>query len=378
MALRRREFLTLGAVVSGGLLVRGWGGRRHPARRQAAVDVPVVDQLIMTNVVDNTYDIFAKAGQSGRLKVSRTPVPASIPGAPPLLSEHGLAYHLVSTRGAEQQTVLLDFALTNRSLTNNFQALQIDPTQAAILILSHGHLDHYGALPDLLGGLPAWASGGLTLYAGGSDTFCQRYVVTPDGGRIDYGVLDRPGLESLGVKVIVSEQPTVVTGHAITSGAIPRLSSFEKPPAAARLQVGNPGTDCGGSLHFPPGTVSVEAAPGELIPDVFAGEHATAYNVKDRGLVIISSCGHSGIVNSVRQLQTVSGVDKVHAIVGGFHLAPAPEEVINQTMAAFADINPDYILPSHCTGFPMTVAMQRQMPDKLVLPSTGTRVVFGG
>jgi 7,8-dihydropterin-6-yl-methyl-4-(beta-D-ribofuranosyl)aminobenzene 5'-phosphate synthase len=382
IALRRREFLALGAVAGGGLLLRGWGGRSGVAprssRRAAQVDVPTVDQLILTNVVDNTYDIFAKAGQIGSVTVRRTPVPAPPQSGSPLISEHGLAYHLQSTRGDEQQTVLLDFALTRRSLTNNYRALQIDPTQTTVLVLSHGHNDHYGALPDLLGRLPDWAAGGLTLYAGGGDTFCQRWVLTPDGGKLDYGQLDRAALEALGVSVNVTEQPTVVAGHALTSGQIPRVTAFEKPPATARVQLGAPGTDCSASMHFPPGAVQVEAAPGELVPDVFAGEHATAYAIKDRGLVIISSCGHAGIINTVRQVQAVAGIDKVHAIVGGFHLAPAPDEIVNQTVAGFKDIDPDYILPMHCTGQNTIFAIEREMPAKLILPSTGTRVVFGG
>jgi 7,8-dihydropterin-6-yl-methyl-4-(beta-D-ribofuranosyl)aminobenzene 5'-phosphate synthase len=127
--------------------------------------------------------------------------------------------------------------------------------------------------------------------------------------------------------------------------------------------------------HF--GEVKVEAKPGDLVTDTFQGEHATVYLVKDRGLVVITSCGHAGVINSVRQAQKASGVEKVHAIVGGFHLAPAPEEVIAKTVAAFKAINPDYILPAHCTGINTIIAVNREMPAKLVMPSTGTRVVFG-
>jgi 7,8-dihydropterin-6-yl-methyl-4-(beta-D-ribofuranosyl)aminobenzene 5'-phosphate synthase len=99
--------------------------------------------------------------------------------------------------------------------------------------------------------------------------------------------------------------------------------------------------------------------------------------VKDRGLVVITSCGHAGVINSVRQAQKASGLDKVHAVVGGFHLAPAPENVVARTVEAFKAINPDYILPSHCTGWNTIFAIQRELPKKLVMPSTGTRVIFG-
>src|ERR671933_10834 len=105
--------------------------------------------------------------------------------------------------------------------------------------------------------------------------------------------------------------------------------------------------------------------------------HATAYHVKNRGLVIISSCGHAGIINSIRQIQKATGIDKVHAVVGGWHLAPSPEEIVAKTVEAFKQIDPDYLIPMHCTGFTTMMAIQREMPAKLIMPSTGTRVVFG-
>jgi 7,8-dihydropterin-6-yl-methyl-4-(beta-D-ribofuranosyl)aminobenzene 5'-phosphate synthase len=67
----------------------------------------------------------------------------------------------------------------------------------------------------------------------------------------------------------------------------------------------------------------------------------------------------------------------VHAIPGGFHLAPAPYEIVARTVGAFKAIDPDYILPAHCTGLNTLIAVQRELPAKLVMPSTGTRVVFG-
>ena len=79
----------------------------------------------------------------------------------------------------------------------------------------------------------------------------------------------------------------------------------------------------------------------------------------------------------MRQAQKVSGVQKVHAIVGGFHLAPAPDEVVAKTVEAFKAIDPDYVIPMHCTGWNTIMAVHMAMPRTLVMPSTGTRVVFG-
>ncbi len=367
--MKRREFLKLGAVA--GTTFALGGALRSGVRSVAAqsVQVPTVDRLVMTNVVDNVYDLFAKGGKLDTISVQRVALPAS----PSPLSEHGLAYHLDSVRGSERREILLDFSLTERNLFNNYAMLKVDPSRADALILSHGHFDHYGALPDLARVAQGKLKPGLTLYAGGEDTFCHRVIATP-AGTIDYGQLDRGGLEARGLTVSLAKQPTVIAGHAFTSGQIPRLTDFERPPAAARLEAGPMGSACS-VTHF--GATKVETKPGELVADTFQGEHATAYHVKDRGLVVITSCGHAGVINSVRQVQRASGVAKVHAIVGGFHLAPAPDEIVAKTVEAFKAIDPDYIIPMHCTGFNAIVAVHTTMPKKLVMPSTGTRVVFG-
>src|SRR5262249_5886844 len=151
---------------------------------------------------------------------------------------------------------------------------------------------------------------------------------------------------------VLGEQPNVVEGHAVTSGHVQRTTDFEAVTPSFRLEAGGPNSLCGvPNLHFPAGVVNKEVAPGELIPDIMWGEHATAYNAKNRGLVVIPSCGHAGIVNSIRQLQRVTGIEKVHAIVGGWHLAASPNDVVDKTVKAIKDINPDYIIPMHCTGF---------------------------
>jgi 7,8-dihydropterin-6-yl-methyl-4-(beta-D-ribofuranosyl)aminobenzene 5'-phosphate synthase len=106
-------------------------------------------------------------------------------------------------------------------------------------------------------------------------------------------------------------------------------------------------------------------------------EHATCFNVKDRGLVVISSCGHVGIVNSVRQAQEVSGVQKIHAIMGGFHLGPAPGDYLNQVVAEIRKLEPDAVVPMHCSGANFTQAVREQMHDKLVLATIGSRIIFG-
>jgi 7,8-dihydropterin-6-yl-methyl-4-(beta-D-ribofuranosyl)aminobenzene 5'-phosphate synthase len=369
--MERRQFLWLGAVASGVFALGGVGRVTRGTAAAQTLAVPAVDRLIMTTAVDNIYDIFAKGGKLDTLTVERAAFSFGV-DAP--LAEFGLAYHLESVRGAERRTVLLDFSLTEKHLFYNFGVLKLDPTGADALVLSHGHGDHYGGLPGYVRITQGRTKAGLTLYAGGEDTFCHRVVLTPTGITRDLGQLDLSGLEARGLKVALAKQPTVVAGHGFTTGQIPRLTDFEKPPAVARLVAGPMHSACS-ATHF--GVTKVEANPGELVADSFQGEHATCYYVKDRGLVVITSCGHAGVINSVRQAQKASGIDKIHAVVGGFHLAPAPDEIVAKTVEAFKTIDPDYIIPAHCTGLNTIIAVHQAMPKKLIMPSTGTRVLFG-
>jgi 7,8-dihydropterin-6-yl-methyl-4-(beta-D-ribofuranosyl)aminobenzene 5'-phosphate synthase len=227
--------------------------------------------------------------------------------------------------------------------------------------------------------IPERRERGDTLYAGGEDTFCGRWAQTANGSARFLGQLSQEELESWGLNIMLAKQGTVVAGHAFTSGQIPRVTPFEGDGSlgGARLASGPPGSSCHATLLAPPGAFDGSREPGELVPDVFWGEYATAYHVRDRGLVVISSCAHAGVINSVRQVQRVSGIEKVHAIVGGWHLVGSRANVIEETVQALRDINPDYILPMHCAGFDTMAQLRGEMPERLVLPSTGTQVVFG-
>jgi len=115
---------------------------------------------------------------------------------------------------------------------------------------------------------------------------------------------------------------------------------------------------------------------GKMAPDEHVHEHATCFNIRGKGLVVISSCGHVGIVNSVRQAQEVSGIQKVHAIVGGFHLGPAPPDYLKQVVAEIKKLEPDVLIPMHCSGLNFTLEAQAQMPNTVISTSTGSKLTF--
>ena len=113
-----------------------------------------------------------------------------------------------------------------------------------------------------------------------------------------------------------------------------------------------------------------------LVPDQFRHELATAFNLKGRGLIVLTSCSHRGVVNAIKQAQAASGVAKVHAVIGGFHLAPYQPDYLGQTIAALKEIDPVYVIPLHCSGEPFYDLAKAEIPTKLLRSYTGTRFVF--
>jgi 7,8-dihydropterin-6-yl-methyl-4-(beta-D-ribofuranosyl)aminobenzene 5'-phosphate synthase len=110
--------------------------------------------------------------------------------------------------------------------------------------------------------------------------------------------------------------------------------------------------------------------------DNFLGEQSVVLNAKGQGLVVLTGCGHVGVVNTVKHAQKITGIKKVHAIMGGFHLTEAKEELIQRTVADIKAIAPDYVVPMHCTGFEATGVFAKEMPDQFILNTVGTRYLF--
>jgi 7,8-dihydropterin-6-yl-methyl-4-(beta-D-ribofuranosyl)aminobenzene 5'-phosphate synthase len=370
--LSRRDVLRATAVLGGSAALSALPGWTRQATAQAqAIAVPVVDRLAVRVVTDSYQDAMVRTARMGQVEVQRVGLILGPRLGRHLHNEFGLSLHLESQRGPETKSLLLDFGFTPTALFNNLDLLAIDPARIDALVVSHGHLDHFGGLVPLLRRDRARMRPDLSLYAGGEDTFCHRWIQLPSGNREGFGVLDRRDLAAANVRVVMAEKPAVIEAHAFTTGAIPR-TGFERVLPATQAEIGlRDGAGCD-PTHF-----TKEEQAGGIVFDQFYGEHATCFHVKDRGLVVLSSCGHAGLVNSIRQAQAVSGVKKVHAAMGGFHLSPAPLDYVAETVRALREIDPDYVIPMHCSGAGFTRMMQQEMPDKLILSYTGSRYLFG-
>jgi len=365
--MKRRDFLKASAAfagaVAGGFSCVEYAGA-------TAIEAPVIDKLSVRVVVDLTHNIFLRPTTFNGMAV--TPAPRAKDYTKELHTQWGLSLHLQSLKGGETRTLMLDYGYTPDALLNNIELLGVEAGKLDALIVSHGHFDHYGGLIGFLdkyrGVLPA----DVKLYAGGEDNFCHRVQPTATPGEFsDFGYLDRRALAARKVGVVLCESPTVIVGHAFTTGQIKRQTDEKILPNTFEQFGITDGLGCDAS-HYTPAELA-----GKTVPDEHYHEHATVFNVKDRGLVVISSCSHRGVVNAVKQAKEVSGVDKLHALIGGFHLGPAPMDYTKHIVTEIAELKPDIVVPMHCSGENFVEAMRDIAPDRLFVGSTGALLTFG-
>jgi 7,8-dihydropterin-6-yl-methyl-4-(beta-D-ribofuranosyl)aminobenzene 5'-phosphate synthase len=301
------------------------------------------DSLDVTVLVDNYSDLLLM--QSSETVRRPICVPPNVP-----MAEHGLSCMLRVRSGAEEHVVMMDAGITSECLLHNAKVLRTDLASTEAIVLSHGHFDHFGGLPGLLGqttrGTP------VVLHP---DAFLSRRFNIPNVGITPSYQLKEEQIESGGGTIVRPEGPsTLASGLVQVSGEIKRETTFEKGFPFAEALIG-----------------------GNWQVDPFHDDQAIAVNVKGKGLVVLSGCAHAGIVNSVEHLRRITGVQKVHAIMGGFHLTgPLFDPVIPPTVEAIKAIAPDHIIPMHCTGWKAQGAFAAAMPDRFRLNVVGTTYCF--
>ena len=255
------------------------------------------------------------------------------------LGEWGLSI-LVETEGLN---LLLDCG-QSISAVHNADILGIDLSKIDKIILSHGHFDHTGGLRPVLRRIrkrieiiahpDIWAA----KYARRQGQ-ADRYIGIP---------YQREELESLGACFKLTTGSTRITDGIITSGEIPMVTDFEE--IAPNLQV---------------------KGAGGFQPDQLLDDQALIIKA-EAGLVIILGCAHRGIINTIHHAQQVTGVKKVHMVLGGCHLFNAPEERVRLTISALQELGVESLGVSHCTGLPAAGTMAQEFGKRFFFNIAGT------
>jgi 7,8-dihydropterin-6-yl-methyl-4-(beta-D-ribofuranosyl)aminobenzene 5'-phosphate synthase len=342
--MNRRDFLRYSMAT--GVLIAAGERMRGSVMADEAVKVTEVDKLTIWILADNYYDTnIAEGKNTKRYRV--------VPGKS-IHAEHGLSYYVETVVDNKTSACMFDYGLDSSGVMNNIALLGIDIGKANAFSLSHGHYDHFMGALNILKQNQSRIPAGTPFYVG-EEAFAHRYSLRPGTTEAaDLGQLQRSDLEALGLKVVEVKSSTQIIPGAFFTGNIQRTTPYEKVSPTALIKRGE-----------------------KPEPDDFRGEQALFFNVKGKGLVVLSGCAHTGIVNTVRQAQKVSGTERVHAIMGGFHLINAKPERIQSTVADIKAIKPDHIVPAHCTGFEAIVAFSKDMPEAFTLNTAGTKYTFG-
>jgi 7,8-dihydropterin-6-yl-methyl-4-(beta-D-ribofuranosyl)aminobenzene 5'-phosphate synthase len=370
----RRSFMRSAAATGSFLACYGVVDRGNAAM-PVHITPPVVDKLTIQVVTDSSRDIAMAGEHVPGITVERVGSSASSDNGM-LENQWGLSLHLVSSQGPQTRRYLLDFGFTSDILGSNLKLLNIDPARLDALILSHAHIDHMGGLIGFLRANRASMRENMMLYTGGEDTFCQRVIRQADGTFTPYGVLDRRALKTLNVQPILSELPIIIEDHAFTTGIIPRTSIEHVLPNTYVVYGEKDGLGCNTYKYDEDYHFTADELAGNPTPDQHWHEHATCFQVGDRGLVVITSCGHAGIINTVRRAQEITGIDKIVALCGGFHLAPASPPYLESIMTELSKLNIEHLIPMHCSGSNFVETAKREMPEKLILSTTGSKFTF--
>jgi 7,8-dihydropterin-6-yl-methyl-4-(beta-D-ribofuranosyl)aminobenzene 5'-phosphate synthase len=307
-----------------------------------------VDEVKITTVMDNNIDVLmASTEVARRFPLGPHPFERNLP-----MAEHGFSVLLDVRQGEKQGMVLFDTGVSRTGILYNMDVLGFDPADIQAIVLSHGHTDHsmgLSGLIDLVGEqhLP------LVLHP---DAFLERKLVLPNGSEVNIPPPRKAEFQRENIEIIEEAGPSMlVDGMVLVSGEVARTTDFEK----------------GFPLHYAKRHDVWE--PDPLIMD----DQCVIVNVRDKGLVVVTGCGHSGIINTIRHAQAITGIEKVYAVIGGFHLTGGLfEPIIPATVAALQKIGPRYLVPGHCTGWSAVHQIERTMPDAFIAYSVGTTYVF--
>jgi 7,8-dihydropterin-6-yl-methyl-4-(beta-D-ribofuranosyl)aminobenzene 5'-phosphate synthase len=258
------------------------------------------------------------------------------------VGEHGFSC-LIEAAG---QTYLFDTG-QGLGLLQNAQALRKDLSLVSLVVLSHGHYDHTGGLPDLLrltGEVEVVAHPGIFVERYWAGLGPRRFIGIPQ---------QRAYLESLGCRFRFESTFSQIAPGVWVTGEIPRRHPLETGDVNM-VMIGMDGSD----------------KPDSLCDD-------TSLVIEtSKGLILLLGCAHAGLINIMTYVGEKTGQNKIYAVVGGTHLMTASDELFEETMQVFDDFSVEKIAAAHCTGLPRAAQLYARFGPRFTFAGVGTTLGF--
>jgi len=325
----------------------------HDFEPDVQIDLEPVDSVVVTTLMDNVTDIFMpdqgparRAGTDGPRRAAALMADGEVPDA--LIAEHGFSVLVTVTKGGREHRFLFDAGTSPDGVVENMRRLGIDPGSIEAIVCSHGHFDHTTGLDGLIGVL-GQANLPVLIHP---HFWRRRRVMLPGREPRELPATSRRALIEAGFDIIEEQQPSFLFHRSVLiTGEVPRSTGYEPgfPPQQAWLSGG--------------------WQPDPLVLD----DQALIINVAGKGLVVITGCGHAGVVNIARYARLLTGGQQLYALLGGFHLnGPLFEPLIPRVLSDLAAMSPAVLVPAHCTGWRAQHAMAARFGEVYVPNSVGT------
>lgn len=261
-----------------------------------------------------------------------------------VLGKHGFSALIEAVGENDTVKVLLDTGPSSDVLINNASVLGVNLDEVEVIVLSHGHYDHTGGLLEVLKKV-----GKRIPVIAHPDAFKPKFAVRP---KLRYiGIpFSQSEIEKSGGVLLKTGNPVTIMNGLLSTGEVPRVTSYETPKGFWTVE---------DKLY---------------VKDRVLDDQALVANVEDKGLVVITGCAHSGIINTVLYAKELMKSDKVHMVLGGFHLIGADEDRLRNSIESLLKINPEVIRPGHCTGSKALNRLMNSFAERCIPLQAGDKI----
>jgi len=266
---------------------------------------------------------------------------------PSLEAKHGLSFCITATTDDNNKViVLMDTGPSSEKLLFNIHELGVNLEDVDTVVLSHGHYDHTGGLVAALKQMKKRVP-----VIGHPTLFNPKLSMMPHLRLIGapFRISD---VEAAGGVPLLAYNPVKVADGITTTGEVPRLTRFENVKDFWTIN------------------------NRSFVDDLMLDDQSLVIDVEEKGLVVLSGCAHSGIINTVKYAQKITGTSRVHAVLGGFHLISASEKRIQATIDELKKLDSAFVGPCHCTGQNASKKIAEVFKDSYVPICTGDIIKF--